>query len=586
MASHFLPGNQSVQTELPASTIDHLRDLWSQAGELIEDLAASRGVTNSYQQPLASLKTVFQDAVGVAQMLHNERLPIYRLPPEVMIRIFSFVRISVDDADSAHLRPVRWTFTVLDDRELHPLLLVCRRWRDLALSAPLLWSHVMAVRGMVDNYLARSASVPLTVYIEGYRVIDYHVQRSSIGKVRSRIRVLHINYTDSGIPSWMMGFLATLGAHQLEECNIDFHSTRSEGGVFTSYTVTVPDFRPRLTLFSGGSGNGGGERLRILRLAGVPFLPSNRFPDLTTLSLSSATMRTDVAGADTTSWSVQDLVDFLSGSPRLEELYIRNVQLERRSPDAVDQLLTSLPWPDSHWYTRLRITAIEFGSTMLHFVPSSGSGSLTIGLRVVNQRMRVDFNPQRELRALFDIAYPWCCAIEELWLELAEDDYYHGLGCILGRFPGLKRLVVSQPSYLSPGGWYARLADTLHLLRPTKTGNIACPALDTLCVSIPAYCKDVEAVKQVLLSRAQSHHVRRLVIGYSHMLELEVLAEVFSLEELVEEFVCEELPPVRRGTVLADWLLSIPKVFEDGGFHASWPKWDQGTLFLPSLSSG
>ncbi|TFK94838.1 hypothetical protein K466DRAFT_117987 [Polyporus arcularius HHB13444] len=633
-----------MATERPASIINQLRELWSKGGQLIEGLAVSRGVPSSYEHLLTSLKTVLQDTGDMVHMLHNQRLPVHRVPPEVLIRIFSFVKISVDDPDSAHPAPVRWTITVHDDRKLHPLLLVCRKWRDLALNTPLLWSHVMVVPGMSDDYLARSASVPLTVYISGAISLSttrllasggmiitqetspssFYQSLKSIGKIHSRIRVLHINFADSINISWIAGFVATLGAHQLEECSIRFPSERSRlDGGFQRHVS-----RPRLTLFSGGWGNSGGEKLRSLHLASVPFLPSNRFPALTTLSLSNATIIASVyGGSRVPRWGLQDLVDFLSGSPRLEELYIRNVDLELRDlpfsgttrvtlgclrqlvldvplhthisavqrafsiigypghchvllttfsasqpDDIVAQLLTTLPCTDS--YTRLRIRAVEDEHTTLHFVPASGNGSLSMCLRVTDQpyARTVPFNPQRELRALFDRAYPWCCAVEELWLELAEDDYYYGLRCVLGRFPSLRRLVVSQPCYVSPGGWYAHIAEALHLLHPARNGTVACPALDTLCINIPAYCKDVEAVKQVLLSRARSHPVRRLVVGYNSMLEWDVLEEVFSLEELVEEFVCEELPPARRDTVLADWLLSIPQVFEEGGFHADWPK--------------
>lgn len=590
---------------------------------------------------------VLRDASTLVHTIHNERLPIHRLPPEILARIFSDVRISVYSRSTLSLAQPQWTFPVYDDRELCSLLLVCRRWREVALNSPLLWSHVMARPGIGDNYLTRSASVPLTIYISPEISLSttklsggntfsvscpaplLYKSLKSIGKVHSRIRALHVGFKHAGVGPWMLGFLATLGAEQLEHCSIEFPLKQDSGSRILG--LHEPDVAPRLTLFSGGHGNTGGNRLRSLHLSAVPFLPSNKFPSLTTFSLSNAIIKSNWPGdLRVRSWGLGDLIDFLSGSPHLEELSIRNAQLDRRAspasgyrrvvlsrlrhlvleepphtppstmqralsiitypqhchvllatfgasrPEIVNELFALLPHSEPYSHLRIRIVSVH--STMLHFVPASRSGSLSVDLRISNQLLVTDFSPQRQLRALFDRSYPWCCSIEELWLELAESDYYDGPRCLLGRFPGLRRLVVCQPRYVSPGGSYASLQDALHLLRPSKSGSVACPTLDTLCINIPAYMKDVEIVKQIFLSRAQSHPVRRLVVGYSPMLELEVIAEVFSLETLVEEFVCEELPPVDRDIVPSDWLLSIPYAFEDGGLQADWPKWNKGPL--------
>ncbi|RPD67382.1 hypothetical protein L226DRAFT_135182 [Lentinus tigrinus ALCF2SS1-7] len=630
-----------LQTEAGSTTWAQLRELWLEAEQLLEDSDVCRRLT-----ALTSLETALQKAVGLIHMLRNEQAPIHRLPPEIMTRIFSLVRRSCDDPALTHQE---WSFPIYDDRKLHPLLLVCRRWRELTLNTPLLWSHVMSQPGIDDSYLARSASMPLTVYISrdinmwttplphtggsfshSSSPSSFYKTLKSFGKVHSRVRELYVNFRSSGVPPYIPGFLATFGAGPLEHCSIEYPNS-TDGPVMQYYSV--PDPVPRLRLFAGGWGNTGGEKLRSLALSAVPFLPSNRFPSLKTFSLSKSTSMSNRSEENTKTWGLGDLVDFLSGSPMLEELSIRNVQLElRRLPSSrnttvtlnhlrrfvletphylpmhgatlalsliaypinchvflttflavrhgtVDQLLMLLPYREQ--YTRLRIGAVNWndGSSMLQFIPASRCGSLSIGLLVrialPHQAYNQDADPQRELRALFGTAYPWCGAIEELWLELAEEDYCEGIRCVLGRFQGLRRLVVCQPCWVNPGGCYARIDDALRLLRPARNGTVACPSLETLCINIPAYSKDVEAVRQVIWSRAESYPVRRLVVGYSPVLELEVLAELFALGEIVEEFVCEELPPVGRETVPSDWLLSIPKVFEDGAFHADWPKWDK-----------
>ncbi len=361
-----------------------------------------------------------------------------------------------------------------------------------------------------------------------------------------------------------------------------------------------------------------------MQLASTPFLPSNEFPALIKFSLSHA-------NAVGKTWGADDFAKFLSGSPKLESLYIRNIQFELRAGlhfgtpratldhlrylwfdfpptreiTAVERLASAITYVPSHCsillatfctsrhdivdqllkllaggegYTRLHIRALSNEGTTLHFIPSSQRGSLSIGILNADPANRND--PWRDLRALFDKSYPWCSAIEELWLEFGEDDYYNGIRCVLGRFPGLRGLVISQPCYVSPGGWYTSIDDALRLLRPSRDGTVACPSLDTLCINIPAYCKNIEALKQVVLSRVHTYPIRRLVVGYSPMLELDVLAEVFSLEKLVKRFICEELPPATgRGTVRpSDWLLSIPNVFKDGILYRGWPRWVIGTV--------
>ena len=62
--------------------------------------------------------------------------------------------------------------------------------------------------------------------------------------------------------------------------------------------------------------NGGGARLRSLCLTGPRVLPANAFPALTLLLIASGRPRT----------TMEDLITFLAGCPRLEEAYIYNIQ--------------------------------------------------------------------------------------------------------------------------------------------------------------------------------------------------------------------------------------------------------------------
>lgn len=99
-------------------------------------------------------------------MAHYHRVP-YNLPPELLGRIFQLYAISsrepwlsADDtttlpACSISDGPYEWV------RVTH----VCRYWRDVALQAPLLWSHIILTKNIecINAFLARSQQAPLTV---------------------------------------------------------------------------------------------------------------------------------------------------------------------------------------------------------------------------------------------------------------------------------------------------------------------------------------------------------------------------------------------------------------------------------------
>ena len=168
--------------------------------------------------------------------------------------------------------------------------------------------------------------------------ITYRVHLlKSLGKVHDRIRKLHINIKGAKPPALlrgaMIGFLSSLDASELEECTIE-HALHLN-----------LDVGPRLTLFSGGC-DPYPSKLRVLQLALVPFLPANKFPALTSFSLSYAS----VAGR---TWGASDLASFLSGSPKLEELYISNVQFEHRAAMMRPQCFRGV-LQDRHVITRAR----------------------------------------------------------------------------------------------------------------------------------------------------------------------------------------------------------------------------------------
>ena len=97
------------------------------------------------------------EAIRLTSIAKNEDTPIFRLPSEIFIRICELACPPM-----AH----RSAF------DLITLTHVCRRWRDVLISYPIVWSHIYvrydSSGPLVTTMLQRSRGVPLTVNIEYY----------------------------------------------------------------------------------------------------------------------------------------------------------------------------------------------------------------------------------------------------------------------------------------------------------------------------------------------------------------------------------------------------------------------------------
>ena len=90
------------------------------------------------------------ETLRIANLL-NESTPTYRLPPELLTKIFD---LSADHGSA---------------KQIIPLTHVCRYWRTLLLSYPMMWSTLYMKPGdpnLISEWLARSHKVPLTVIAE------------------------------------------------------------------------------------------------------------------------------------------------------------------------------------------------------------------------------------------------------------------------------------------------------------------------------------------------------------------------------------------------------------------------------------
>ena len=105
------------------------------------------------------LREVIHDKIKVVERAsrelkyhHNALAPISRLPPETLAEIFSLLPFpSVDHDYVPYLKWIRVTH-------------VCRRWREIALGSPYLWSHINFTRLTLVGFpeiLARAKMSPL-----------------------------------------------------------------------------------------------------------------------------------------------------------------------------------------------------------------------------------------------------------------------------------------------------------------------------------------------------------------------------------------------------------------------------------------
>ncbi|KAF8868002.1 hypothetical protein BD779DRAFT_1393234, partial [Infundibulicybe gibba] len=81
----------------------------------------------------------------------NRFVPVARLPPEILSRIFVFNARMVRPGDRVDVA--------------RAISHVCRRWREIALDCPRLWPHINFEHGprWLTRVIERSRSVPLSL---------------------------------------------------------------------------------------------------------------------------------------------------------------------------------------------------------------------------------------------------------------------------------------------------------------------------------------------------------------------------------------------------------------------------------------
>ncbi|TFK63450.1 hypothetical protein BDN72DRAFT_847616, partial [Pluteus cervinus] len=125
--------------------------------------------------------TALREGIRALHAFRNTFTPVYRLPPEVLTRIFYFVR-QVHKRERFHRRNLKWVIVT------H----VSQHWRNAAIGCPALWSHISSIYPMVvaQELLHRSKAAPLSLELRSGSALE---ARQLVSTSLSRIRELRLD---------------------------------------------------------------------------------------------------------------------------------------------------------------------------------------------------------------------------------------------------------------------------------------------------------------------------------------------------------------------------------------------------------
>ncbi|KAI0927027.1 hypothetical protein AcV5_007672 [Taiwanofungus camphoratus] len=486
---------------------------------------------------LRVIQSILLCALSVVRRGVNSYRPVNRLPHEILGLIFDQIPIMTfrrteDYSEWVVSSPIHVAAksTVVTH--------VCHYWREIGLETPRLWSHISDCmsQSAASELFRRSKAVPLNVHIgkESSPFADDVFRSGS-----SRVHTLHWHVPSyracsSDVPTFM-----TLPAPNLELLDIQCKSSRRPYHVGEHAPVLFNQCAPML---------------RLLVLRSIPWLPANRFPNLTHLCISHCK-----------AVSLSSIIALLSGSPALEDIVLVAIETQTNT----DQLGATVSLNNmrrfmiksSCMFVWHLLTRLNLPADMLLHISEPGDCNLSFmrhlpPLRLLTTftklHLRVDLTlkatkfwitavgPSSALHVHWETQSwqandEWVSNlaavvpipnIEEFWVDMPALRY-HCLNKLLQAMASLRSLVLDDHYRTRP-----YLLDTLSSPLDTSP-HLLCPKLDTLRI-VDAWTLPVEVSQFASTRRQYGHPLRHLIVEHANELDEHSETVRASLEAQIE----------------------------------------------------
>ncbi|EAU84228.2 hypothetical protein CC1G_08158 [Coprinopsis cinerea okayama7 len=147
------------------------------------------------EQQWSVMNSTMMEKILALRYRVNALLPICQLPDEILLEIF----MEVQYAYRLQLRPFQW---------VPPIAHVCRRWRDIALSAPMLWTNITnRPLSWLEPALERSQTSPLSIYLSTSCNMLPESAEQRLEQVvgnKDRLKKFGITSTPEVVEKWIM----------------------------------------------------------------------------------------------------------------------------------------------------------------------------------------------------------------------------------------------------------------------------------------------------------------------------------------------------------------------------------------------
>ncbi|KAJ7127105.1 hypothetical protein C8R44DRAFT_874185 [Mycena epipterygia] len=270
-------------------TAPRRRTLPALVGELVDTV---KGLESTFSVlELDVMERGLQIAAAKLRGMRNSMQPIHRLPPELLSKIFSETQLRLPSFLPLPPSGIHDHLTC-DWCECLFLLQVCRHWRGVIASSPVLWSAVCSFTKPLE-FLRRSRDAELTVYL-GVRSRSFLPSLTeALAPHTSRFKEFH---------------MLAMGPEDILKLQQLFSSPAPRLHSLLIQVERPEDLSPALPpIFAGRM-----SKLRQLALGYFTSWPKGYFHNLTHLALYHQKEN---------SWpSTSEFLDFLDHSPRIEEL--------------------------------------------------------------------------------------------------------------------------------------------------------------------------------------------------------------------------------------------------------------------------